>query len=150
MRNPRKHRPERRAFASFGTGTAGTGTTGPVTDRSVTSGSEKTRCECGTTRRTLLRALPAVSLAPMMLGGSLTALLGGCETEGRSFRVKGGETRALMPPSRYRSPKVRQIYAMAQDHKEVLDKLFCYCYCDKPPFNHKSLLTCYTNDHGAG
>jgi len=106
-------------------------------------------CACGTTRRTLLRGLPAVALAPILAGGTLT-WLSGCDREGKSFRVQGGERRPVMPPSRYPDARVRQIYAMAAEHKDVLDKLYCYCYCDRPPFNHKSLLTCYTNDHGAG
>jgi len=31
----------------------------------------------------------------------------------------------------------------------VMDQVFCYCGCDKSPFNHKSLLSCFTDSHGS-
>jgi hypothetical protein len=37
---------------------------------------------------------------------------------------------------------------MAKEIPEVLDKLFCFCYCSmNPQFKHKSLLTCYVDEH---
>jgi hypothetical protein len=38
----------------------------------------------------------------------------------------------------------------AARHPDVLDQLYCYCHCDRPPFLHKSLLSCFTDRHGAG
>ena len=105
---------------------------------------------CGATRRQILRNLAISPLVPLLGGLGVQGLLSGCDTKGPSFSVKGGERRPVMPASRYRDPRVRQIYGMARNHRDLLDKLFCYCYCNRAPVNHKSLLSCYTDDHGAG
>ena len=39
-------------------------------------------------------------------------------------------------------------YQYASEIPEVLDNQFCYCYC-RMNFNHKTLLTCFTDSHGA-
>ncbi|MDH4184038.1 MAG: PCYCGC domain-containing protein [Nitrospinota bacterium] len=60
------------------------------------------------------------------------------------------ETGKLMDPATYRLPYIAETYKIAADNREALDKQFCYCYCAlNPRFNHKSLLTCFTDDHGA-
>ena len=41
-------------------------------------------------------------------------------------------------------------YAAARENPEVLDQVYCYCNCSEPPFYHKSLLSCFTGNHGAG
>ncbi len=46
--------------------------------------------------------------------------------------------------------RAREAYAAAATHRDVLDRVFCYCYCERPPFLHKSLLSCFTDRHGAG
>lgn len=40
-------------------------------------------------------------------------------------------------------------YRIAQEIPDVLDQLYCYCECDRH-LGHKSLLSCFTDDHGAG
>jgi hypothetical protein len=40
-------------------------------------------------------------------------------------------------------------YQVANDIPDILDQLYCYCECDKH-LGHKSLLSCFTDDHGAG
>jgi Protein of unknown function with PCYCGC motif len=40
-------------------------------------------------------------------------------------------------------------YRIAQQIPDVLDQLYCYCECDRH-LGHKSLLSCFTDDHGAG
>ena len=40
-------------------------------------------------------------------------------------------------------------YQIAHDIPDILDQLYCYCECDKH-LGHKSLLSCFTDDHGAG
>jgi hypothetical protein len=40
-------------------------------------------------------------------------------------------------------------YRVANDIPDILDQLYCYCECDKH-LGHKSLLSCFTDDHGAG
>jgi len=68
---------------------------------------------------------------------------------GKSFSVQGGETRPVLDPSLF-TGMARAAYAAAKEYPEVLDQVFCYCTCDEPPFNHKSLLSCFTDNHGKG
>lgn len=67
----------------------------------------------------------------------------------RSFSVTGGETRPVLDPYQFYGT-VREAYAAAQAVPQILDKLFCYCYCHNVPFEHKSLLSCFVTRHGAG
>lgn len=60
---------------------------------------------------------------------------------------RGGETRPTLSPALFFG-KTSNSYKVAQEIPEVLDSLFCYCYC-KPNFGHKSLLTCFVDEHGA-
>jgi len=69
--------------------------------------------------------------------------------DGKSFHVKGGETRHVVDPSIF-TGLTRAAYAAAQKYPEVLDQVYCYCDCSEPPFYHKSLLSCFTENHGAG
>ncbi len=69
--------------------------------------------------------------------------------KGKSFYVKGGETRPVLDPSLF-TGMAREAYATAQKYPEILDQVYCYCGCDNPPLNHKSLLSCFTDRHGAG
>lgn len=39
-------------------------------------------------------------------------------------------------------------YKYAAEIPDVIDSQFCYCYCKKN-HGHKTLLTCFTNEHGA-
>ncbi len=73
----------------------------------------------------------------------------GVEAKGKSFYVKGGETRPVLDPSLF-TGMTRAAYAAAKKYPQILDKVYCYCYCDEPPFYHKSLLSCFVTDHGAG
>ena len=60
------------------------------------------------------------------------------------------ETGKLVDPGRYRIPYIAETYEIAAKNREALDKQFCYCYCSlNEKFKHKSLLTCFTDDHGA-
>lgn len=71
------------------------------------------------------------------------------EREGRSFNLEGKETRPVLDPSQFVG-QVRAAYAAAKKYPEILNEVFCYCFCERPPFNHKTLLSCFTNKHGAG
>ena len=68
--------------------------------------------------------------------------------KGKSF-FAGGETRPVLDPSMF-TGMTREAYAAAQKYPQVMDGVFCYCYCDQPPFNHKSLLSCFVDEHAAG
>lgn len=67
--------------------------------------------------------------------------------KGKSFSVQGGETRPVLDPSLF-TGMARAAYTAAKEYPGVMDQVFCYCKCDKPPFNHKSLLSCFTENHG--
>jgi hypothetical protein len=45
-------------------------------------------------------------------------------------------------------PRVREVYEMAAQIPGVLDGIYCYCDCSKHS-GHRSLLTCFQDDHGA-
>ena len=57
------------------------------------------------------------------------------------------ETRPVLSPTIF-SGRVALAYQYASEIPEALDNQFCYCYCRKN-FNHKTLLTCFTDDHGS-
>lgn len=63
--------------------------------------------------------------------------------------LRRGETRPTLSPSIFNDPFVAETYRIAKDIPHVLDSLICYCFCNEPPFNHKSLLSCYVDDHAA-
>lgn len=44
--------------------------------------------------------------------------------------------------------RIRQAYLVAREIPETLAQLPCYCYCDQG-FGHKSLHSCYEDDHSA-
>ena len=69
--------------------------------------------------------------------------------KGKSFYVKGGETRPVLSPSFFVG-MASEAYAAARQYPEVMDQVFCYCKCDEPPTLHKSLLSCFTDRHGEG
>ena len=62
--------------------------------------------------------------------------------------VVGGETKPILPMHLF-GLEAGLAYADAAKYPKQFDQVFCYCGCDKSPFNHKSLLSCFTDDHGA-
>jgi hypothetical protein len=99
---------------------------------------------------------------PFLLGGGIILVaiiffalwghipfIGTGSKKGKSFSVQGGETRPVLRPSLFNG-MAREAYAAAKKYPEVMDQVFCYCKCDEPPFNHKSLLSCFTDTHGKG
>jgi hypothetical protein len=88
-----------------------------------------------------------VLVAVVLLAG---LMLMGCQKEtGKSFNLKGKETREVLNPAMF-TGQTRMAYAEAQKYPEVLNEVYCYCFCDEPPFNHKTLLSCFVTKHGAG
>ena len=53
-----------------------------------------------------------------------------------------------LTPEAFTNASVRAAYAVAREIPETLAELPCYCHCDKS-IGHKSLHTCFTDDHGA-
>ena len=105
------------------------------------------RSAAGMTRRSAL-ALP-LAAAAVFAGASLSACQGGGRG-GKSFQVNGGMPGPVLNPARFSRSSVRHAYAMAAKYRQVVDKLYCYCNCSRPPFLHKSLLSCYVGTHAAG
>ncbi len=64
--------------------------------------------------------------------------------------LRRGETRETLNPSRFSHPTVQASYIVARRIPWVLDSIYCYCYCEENPyFMHKSLLSCYVDDHAS-
>ena len=65
--------------------------------------------------------------------------------------LRMGETRATLDPGSFSEARVRKAYQVAREIPWVLDSIYCFCYCkESPAFRHKSLLSCFTDYHGAG
>ncbi len=93
-------------------------------------------------------AAVVVVIAALAISGNLP--FGGGEKEtGKSFNLTSKETRPVLDPAMFRG-QTRMAYAAAQKYPEILNEVYCYCYCDEAPFNHASLLSCFTEKHGAG
>lgn len=60
-------------------------------------------------------------------------------------KLRGGETRPTLSPV-YFTGKAGRAYEIAKEIPEILDSLYCFCEC-KENFGHKSLLTCYVDQH---
>ncbi|MBI3580940.1 MAG: hypothetical protein HY098_02500 [Nitrospinae bacterium] len=59
------------------------------------------------------------------------------------------ETRPVLPYSDF-TGRVANAYRIAAEIPGAVDGLYCYCKCkENPMFRHKTLLTCYTNNHAA-
>jgi hypothetical protein len=90
----------------------------------------------------------AVAIAAVLVAGNLPS--GKTEQEqSKSFQLTDRETRPVLDPFLF-SGQVRMAYAAAKKYPEILNEVFCYCYCDASPFYHKTLLSCFTDKHGAG
>jgi hypothetical protein len=55
-----------------------------------------------------------------------------------------------LDPTSFEDPRVRAAYQAAREIPQTLAQLPCFCYCDEPPFSHKSLHSCYEGDHSVG
>lgn len=63
--------------------------------------------------------------------------------------LRKGETRATLDPNLFKDARVKSAYQAAREVPWLLDSLICYCGCEES-FHHKSLLSCYVDDHAAG
>lgn len=66
------------------------------------------------------------------------------------------EKRSVLDPKRFSDlrvyePEARAGYEVARKYPATLDRLHCFCECQESTrFHHKTLLTCFTDDHAAG
>lgn len=57
------------------------------------------------------------------------------------------EMRPTLDPAQFVG-KAAAAHRVAREMPDLLDRLYCYCGCDKHQ-GHKSLLSCYTDGHAA-
>jgi hypothetical protein len=67
--------------------------------------------------------------------------------DGGGAIVARRETRPTLDPALFVG-KARAAHQVAREIPGVLDRLYCYCECDKHA-GHKSLLSCFTDGHAA-
>jgi hypothetical protein len=53
-----------------------------------------------------------------------------------------------LDPQQFSDAETRNVYTLAAKEKPILYQQPCYCRCDKE-VGHKSLLDCFTDNHGA-
>ncbi len=64
--------------------------------------------------------------------------------------LRRGEKRATLDPGLFSDLRVKKAYQVAKEIPWVLDSIYCYCMCEESPvFKHKSLLSCYVDNHAA-
>ncbi len=61
--------------------------------------------------------------------------------------LKGGENKPVLSPSLFRG-RTAVAYSVAKAYRDVLDYMYCYCNC-KQSIGHKSLLSCFVDNHAA-
>ena len=93
-------------------------------------------------------AVVVAVVAVLAISGNLPFMQTEVET-GKSFNLPGKETRPLLDPAQF-SGQTRMAYAAAEKYPELMNEVYCYCYCNEPPFNHKTLLSCFVEKHGVG
>lgn len=64
------------------------------------------------------------------------------------------ERGAILDPNLFSKgyePEVKAAYEAASKYPDTLDRIHCFCECKESlREHHKTLLTCFTNTHGAG
>ncbi len=68
------------------------------------------------------------------------------------FKDAASIPRPLPPtlsPDKFSGAQVKKAYQVAKEIPETLAQLPCFCYCDRG-FGHKSLHSCYEDDHSTG
>jgi hypothetical protein len=96
----------------------------------------------------IIGAAAVIVIAALAFSGNLP-FLGGSTDTGKSFNLTGKETKPVLDPAMF-TGQTRLAYAAAKKYPDLLNEVYCYCYCDQPPFKHDSLLSCFTDRHGAG
>jgi hypothetical protein len=93
-----------------------------------------------------LIAVIAVVVVAVQLKGTLKkASYSSSSVDDQSLRK--GEKRETLSPSLFADPFVASMYQAARDIPHVFDSLKCYCFCEREPFHHVSLLSCFVDRH---
>ncbi len=69
------------------------------------------------------------------------------EIQKKISTLRGNETGMTLMPALF-TGKVAMAYQIARQNRDLLDVIYCYCYCEKN-IGHKSLLSCYVDRHAA-
>ncbi len=86
------------------------------------------------------KAAPAPASTPAPSGGCKSCVEKGATLDPNLFWDR-----------RIYDPDVQPSYRVARQIPSTLDRLHCFCECaESPQFHHKTLLTCYTDNHAAG
>ena len=102
----------------------------------------------GSSTAMIIVAVAVVVIAALAISGNMPFLGGGKET-GKSFNLTGKETKPVIDPAMF-TGQTRLAYAAAKKYPDLMNEVYCYCYCDQAPFHHDALLSCFTDRHGAG
>jgi flagellar basal body-associated protein FliL len=89
--------------------------------------------------------IAVVVVAMQLKGTSKKASYSVSSVDDRSLRK--GETRKTLSPSLFADPFVSSMYQAANDIPHVFDSVKCYCFCEREPFHHVSLLSCFVDRH---
>ncbi|TAN60180.1 hypothetical protein EPN18_09115 [bacterium] len=91
----------------------------------------------------------SVSLILVLFAFIAVAAITSCQKQSAEVtdpkELRGGETRQTLAPENF-TGQIADAYRIAREIPEILDSLHCYCECKKH-FGHKSLLTCYVDEH---
>lgn len=72
------------------------------------------------------------------------------QKQAKDESMRRGETKSTLNPDMFSDPRIKKAYQAAKEIPWVLDSIYCYCMCEESPvFKHKSLLSCYVDDHAA-
>jgi len=95
----------------------------------------------------ILTAWALIIAMALMLGSDLAA----AQTIQKDKSLRRGEKRATLAPNIFSdNAKIKKAYQVAKEIPWALDSIYCYCYCEESPaFKHKSLLSCYVDNHAA-
>ena len=65
--------------------------------------------------------------------------------------LRSGEKRATLDPNIFSgNALIKKAYQAAKEIPWVIDSIYCFCMCkESPVFKHKSLLSCYVDNHAA-
>lgn len=92
----------------------------------------------------------ALNTGEKAAGPQGTAAVAKGEPAPKDESLRRGETRETLNPEMFSHPQIRAAYAAAKEIPWVLDSIYCFCYCEESPvFRHKSLLSCYVDQHAA-
>ena len=63
--------------------------------------------------------------------------------------LRMGEKRSTLDANIFSyNARIKEAYQVAKEIPWVLDSIHCFCYCEQA-YKHKSLLSCYVDDHAA-